>query len=98
MVRSGTMVDVHDAIVGKVKDDATKSEGQTAGGAVHRVRQPNASAVDIVTDGWLRGFDFVREGMRHAQCCAFAMKDMSTEALAAMGNKVHIRARGDGNV
>ncbi|CAB1113748.1 unnamed protein product [Ectocarpus sp. CCAP 1310/34] len=34
MDRSGSMDDVHDAIVGKVQDDANKSLRQTAGGAV----------------------------------------------------------------
>eukprot|EP00903_Cladosiphon_okamuranus_P009198 g8784.t1 len=98
MERSGTMVDVHNAIVGEVMDDITKSERQTAGGAVDRVRQRIASSAERMRDGWLEGFGFVREGMRHAKCCAFAMKDATTEALAAMGYKVDILARGKDNV
>ncbi|CAB1110973.1 unnamed protein product [Ectocarpus sp. CCAP 1310/34] len=92
------MDDVHDAIVGKVQDDANKSKRKTARGAVQRVRQPTATPFERGKDRWLGDFDFVRQGTRHPKCSAFAMNDMPAEALAAMGYKAEILATGNDNV
>eukprot|EP00904_Undaria_pinnatifida_P006119 jgi/Undpi1/2637/HiC_scaffold_13.g06016.m1 len=85
MTRSGTMLDVHRAISKKVKEDANKTTSQNTGGPVQHVRIPTQSVWEVTTTGWLQHFDVVQDGMRQTKCCAFSMKNMSDEALAAMG-------------
>eukprot|EP00904_Undaria_pinnatifida_P012885 jgi/Undpi1/8727/HiC_scaffold_25.g11191.m1 len=98
MSRSGTLVDVHRAISKKVKEDANKTTSQNTGGPVQRVRIPTQSAWEVTTTEWLQHFDFVQDGMRQAKCSAFSMKDMSDEALAAMGYTAKTLATGNNDV
>ncbi|CAB1105884.1 unnamed protein product [Ectocarpus sp. CCAP 1310/34] len=66
--------------------------------ALQTVMPKAASPLETVTNSWLEGFDYVRRAMRHVECSAYAMKDMSTEALAAMAYDVEILGTGNDDV
>eukprot|EP00904_Undaria_pinnatifida_P013470 jgi/Undpi1/9253/HiC_scaffold_26.g11711.m1 len=57
---------------------------------VHR-----AISEKVTMTEWLQHFDFVQDGMRQAKCSAFSMKDMSDEALTAMGYTANTLATGN---
>ncbi|CAM9403456.1 unnamed protein product, partial [Ascophyllum nodosum] len=98
MTRSGTMVDVDRAIVGKVQDDANKPLRVNSGGRVDRVRVKNVSPAERVNADLLERFHFVKEAMLYERCSGYAMEDMATQILASLGYSAQPVASGNDEV
>ncbi|CAB1109942.1 unnamed protein product [Ectocarpus sp. CCAP 1310/34] len=85
LTRRGTLVDVDQAILGKIRDNANKTERRTAGGAVGRAALRQVSAMELVLRGHREQLAFVSSALQHELCSAFAMEDAGAEIVASLG-------------